>query len=74
MTDARTVFDWQRQFQLALDPPGARQIFRRKQPGRRGATADHCTMCGANFCALRLSAGLRNAGRGKRQAAGQPRA
>ncbi len=73
MSDARAAFDWQRQFQLALDPPGARQIFSRKQPGRRGATADHCTMCGANFCALRLSASLRNSGRRKRQSASQAR-
>ena len=71
MTDARTSFDWERQFQLALDPPGARQIFRRKQPGRGGATADHCTMCGANFCAMRIAAGIRAPGAARRNSSGQ---
>ena len=63
MADARVTFDWKRQFQLALDPPCARQRFRGKTPGRGATTADHCSMCGANFCAMRISASIADPGR-----------
>ncbi len=63
MADARVTFDWKRQFQLALDPPCARQRFRSKTPGRGATTADHCSMCGANFCAMRISASIADPGR-----------
>jgi phosphomethylpyrimidine synthase len=71
MTDARISFNWQRQFQLALDPSVAREIFKRKQPGRDSETADHCTMCGADFCAMRIAAGIRGSGKPKCKVTGK---
>ncbi len=63
ISDARAVFDWNRQFELALDPDRAREY-------RAGALAEtccasdaekgkFCTMCGRDFCSVRLSAELR---------------
>ncbi len=54
MTQARVAFDWKRQFELALDGPRARQRF--QQAGAQATnSADHCSMCGADFCAMRIS-------------------
>ncbi len=55
MTRARVQFDWERQFQLALDGDRARARFRAAS-GNNGQ--DHCSMCGADFCAIRLSRSL----------------
>ena len=54
MTRARIRFDWPGQFALALDGERARARF---QPpdGAAPGNQDHCTMCGADFCAMRIS-------------------
>jgi phosphomethylpyrimidine synthase len=54
MTRARVAFDWERQFELALDGDVARQRFQAAS-GASQKDSDHCTMCGAKFCAMRLS-------------------
>ncbi len=54
MTRARVAFDWNRQFELALDGERARKRFQ-EAAGSSGDTSDHCTMCGADFCAMRIS-------------------
>ena len=54
MTRARTQFNWCRQFELALDGKRARARFRQSRPDVADDT-DHCTMCGAEFCAMRIS-------------------
>ncbi|MFH1477801.1 MAG: phosphomethylpyrimidine synthase ThiC [Verrucomicrobiota bacterium] len=54
MTRARTRFDWNRQFDLALDGKHARERFGATSPVMEEAN-DHCTMCGADFCAMRIS-------------------
>ncbi len=53
MARARVRFDWPRQFELALDGPRARARFEAGSGG--AASRDHCSMCGAEFCAMRLS-------------------
>jgi len=53
MTRARVNFDWDKQFKLALDGKKARERFR-KITGK-STTLDHCSMCGAEFCAMRIS-------------------
>ena len=60
ISDARAVFDWDRQFELALDPDRAREyrgdaLNERKQ--HTGYTDDgrFCTMCGPDFCSVRIS-------------------
>ncbi len=59
MTRARVAFDWQRQFDLALDGDRARNRFQESEGGQRNES-DYCTMCGAKFCAMRLSKKIAN--------------
>lgn len=54
MTAARTSFDWERQFNLAIDGEHARARFEQVAGGTSG-TRDHCSMCGPEFCAMRIS-------------------
>lgn len=54
MTRARVAFDWPRQFELALDGERARKRYKESAGVARG-DPDHCTMCGADFCAMRIS-------------------
>jgi phosphomethylpyrimidine synthase len=60
MSRARARFDWTRQFELALDGPTAR---RRYEAGRSHSAADadaeHCSMCGREFCAVRTTRRIR---------------
>ncbi len=58
---ARAEFDWEKQFELALDPEKAREL-RAEALAERELPPDHdsgderfCTMCGPNFCSVRIS-------------------
>lgn len=52
MSRARYEFRWKDQFNLSLDPARARQYYVESHK----AEGDHfCTMCGPNFCAMRIS-------------------
>ncbi|MDR0790125.1 MAG: phosphomethylpyrimidine synthase ThiC [Bacteroidales bacterium] len=50
LSKARFEFRWNDQFNLALDPERAREYF-----GKSNHGSDFCTMCGPNFCAMRIS-------------------
>lgn len=51
MSKARFEFRWKDQFNLSLDPERARTYYVESHKGD-----DHfCTMCGPNFCAMRIS-------------------
>jgi phosphomethylpyrimidine synthase len=54
MARARTAFDWDRQFELALDGRGARERYEQTRSAEPG-DPDHCSMCGRTFCALRMT-------------------
>lgn len=54
MSKARYEFRWKDQFNLSLDPEKAIEYF--KESG--GASKNYCTMCGPDFCAMRISHGL----------------
>ncbi len=64
ISDARAAFDWERQFDLALDPERAR-AYREEaiRESHMEKTSMHgspyCTMCGPDFCSVRLSAKLK---------------
>lgn len=55
MSRARFGFDWDRQFDLALDPDEARRIHDRELPAVQFRDAKFCSMCGPEFCAYRLT-------------------
>lgn len=51
LSKARFDFRWKDQFNLSLDPARAKQYYVESHKGD-----DHfCTMCGPNFCAMRIS-------------------
>lgn len=54
MTVARTNFDWERQFDLAMDGDHARARFQ-ETTGLSSKQSDHCSMCGQEYCAMRIS-------------------
>ncbi len=58
LSKARYEFRWKDQFNLSLDPERALEYYK---------TANHvggkyCTMCGPNFCAMRISQNIRQDG------------
>lgn len=54
LSRARFDFRWKDQFNLSLDPARARQYYVESHSGD-----DHfCTMCGPNFCAMRITRNL----------------
>ncbi len=56
MSKARFEFRWKDQFNLSLDPERARTYYVESHK-----SDDHfCTMCGPNFCAMRISQNLKN--------------
>lgn len=59
---ARAEFDWEKQFDLALDPDRARQS-RKESLEASKVKPQHgsrfCTMCGPDFCSMRISSELK---------------
>lgn len=58
MARARVSFDWARQFELSLDPAAARSRYERARVAGENE-ADHCSMCGKEFCAIRTTRRVR---------------
>lgn len=56
LSKARFEFRWRDQFHLSLDPDRALEYF---EKGRH-TDGEYCTMCGPNFCAMRLSKDIKN--------------
>ncbi len=62
MAKARFAFDWERQFELALDPERAREYYDAENTPRPDGEKNFCSMCGKKFCAVRASRGLAEGG------------
>ena len=58
MSDARYAFDWNRQFELSLDPQRARELHDESLPQESFKKAEFCSMCGPKFCAYKISKNL----------------
>ncbi|WP_454990795.1 phosphomethylpyrimidine synthase ThiC [Campylobacter rectus] len=58
MSDARYAFDWNRQFELSLDPERARELHDESLPQESFKKAEFCSMCGPKFCAYKISKNL----------------
>ena len=54
LSEARYAFDWRRQFELALDPDRAQSYHDQTLPGDNYKDARFCSMCGAEFCSVRI--------------------
>lgn len=59
LSKARFEFRWEDQFNLSLDPQRAREYHDLTLPHSGAKKAHFCSMCGPNFCAMKLSADLR---------------
>ncbi len=55
MSDARYRFDWNRQFELALDPDRAKEFHDETLPQDVFKEAEFCSMCGPKFCSYKIT-------------------
>ncbi|BCD70062.1 phosphomethylpyrimidine synthase ThiC [Helicobacter suis] len=55
MSDARYAFEWNRQFELALDPDRAKEYHDEALPQDVFKEAEFCSMCGPKFCSYKVS-------------------
>ncbi len=56
LSRARYSFDWNRQFELSLDPETARSMHDETLPEEGFKDAAFCSMCGPKFCSMNHSA------------------
>ena len=52
---ARYAFDWNRQFELAIDPEHARRLHDETLPDEYFKSAEFCSMCGPKFCSMHVN-------------------
>jgi len=55
LSKARYDFRWKDQFNLSLDPEKAKRFYLESRRDAPDADDKFCTMCGPNFCAMRIS-------------------
>lgn len=58
LSKARFEFRWQDQFNLSLDPFTAQSYHDETLPSQKSKLAKFCSMCGPNFCSMRISQDL----------------
>ena len=56
---ARFEFRWEDQFRLSLDPDTARAFHDQTLPAEGAKTAHFCSMCGPQFCSMKISQEVR---------------
>ncbi len=61
LSKARYDFRWKDQFNLSLDPARAKQYYLESRRDAPDADDRFCTMCGPNFCAMRISQNISEA-------------
>ncbi len=59
LSKARFEFDWNRQFELSLDPATARRMHDETLPQEVFKSAKFCSMCGPKFCSMRITQDVR---------------
>jgi phosphomethylpyrimidine synthase len=59
LSKARFEFDWNRQFELSLDPETARAMHDETLPEETFKSAKFCSMCGPKFCSMRITQDIR---------------
>ncbi len=59
LSKARFEFRWQDQFNLSLDPETARSYHDATLPADGAKTAHFCSMCGPQFCSMRITEDVR---------------
>src|SRR5690606_4740210 len=59
LSKARFEFRWEDQFNLSLDPERAREYHDATLPAESAKTAHFCSMCGPQFCSMRITEDVR---------------
>jgi phosphomethylpyrimidine synthase len=59
LSKARFAFDWNRQFELSLDPATARAMHDETLPQDVFKSAKFCSMCGPKFCSMAVTQNIR---------------
>ena len=59
LSKARFEFRWEDQFNLSLDPDTAREFHDATLPQEGAKTAHFCSMCGPQFCAMKITEDVR---------------
>jgi phosphomethylpyrimidine synthase len=59
LSKARFEFRWQDQFNLSLDPEKAQEFHDQTLPQEGAKTAHFCSMCGPNFCSMKITEDVR---------------
>ncbi|NIN34475.1 MAG: phosphomethylpyrimidine synthase ThiC [Gammaproteobacteria bacterium] len=65
LSKARFEFRWQDQFNLGLDPERAREYHDKTLPKEGHKLAHFCSMCGPNFCSMKITQDVRDYAREK---------
>ena len=60
LSKARFEFRWEDQFNLSLDPDTAREYHDETLPSDNAKVAHFCSMCGPNFCSMKISQDVRD--------------
>lgn len=60
LSKARFEFRWEDQFNLALDPDTAKEFHDETLPAEGAKVAHFCSMCGPNFCSMKITQDVRN--------------
>lgn len=55
LSKARYAFDWNKQFDLSLDPDRAREYHDTTLPNEYFKSAEFCSMCGPKFCSMHIN-------------------
>ncbi len=58
LSKARFDFDWNKQFELSLDPQTAKAMHDETLPAEYFKSAEFCSMCGPKFCSMAVSTHL----------------
>ncbi len=59
LSKARFEFDWNKQFDLSLDPPTARAYHDATLPADTFKSAHFCSMCGPKYCSMNITHEIR---------------
>ncbi|MGD2081640.1 MAG: phosphomethylpyrimidine synthase ThiC [Chromatiales bacterium] len=60
LSKARFEFRWQDQFNLGFDPEKAREFHDETLPKEAHKVAHFCSMCGPNFCSMKITQDVRD--------------
>lgn len=60
LSKARFEFRWEDQFNLGLDPEKAREFHDETMPKEAHKVAHFCSMCGPNFCSMKITQDVRD--------------